>query len=77
MSEEMCGVRVVVEREDKFEVDPDWVMPPLVGLCRMVAVLNKRCAGSTTPISTHQVLVCSCLESRCGVGSEARRRVGS
>src|SRR4029434_10108434 len=32
LSEEMCGCRVVEEREDKFEVDPDWVMPPLVGL---------------------------------------------
>src|SRR4029450_9531372 len=42
----------------------------------MVAVLNKRCAGSTTPISTHRVLGCGCLESSCGVGSEARRRVG-
>ena len=28
----MCGVRVVEEREDKFEVDPDWVMPQLMGL---------------------------------------------
>ena len=28
----MCGVQVVEEREDKFEVDPDWVMPQLMGL---------------------------------------------
>jgi inorganic triphosphatase YgiF len=28
----MCGVRVMEEREDKFEVDPDWVMPQLMGL---------------------------------------------
>jgi inorganic triphosphatase YgiF len=28
----MCGVRVVEEREDKFEVDPDWVMPHLKSL---------------------------------------------
>jgi CHAD domain-containing protein len=28
----MCRVRVVEEREDKFEVDPDWVMPQLTGL---------------------------------------------
>jgi hypothetical protein len=32
LSEEMCGVRVVEEHEDKFEVDPDWVMPQLMGL---------------------------------------------
>ena len=25
-------MRVVEEREDKFEVDPDWVMPPLMSL---------------------------------------------
>ena len=25
-------MRVVEEREDKFEVDPDWVMPQLMGL---------------------------------------------
>jgi inorganic triphosphatase YgiF len=25
-------VRVMEEREDKFEVDPDWVMPQLMGL---------------------------------------------
>ena len=25
-------MRMVVEREDKFEVDPDWVMPPLAAL---------------------------------------------
>jgi CHAD domain-containing protein len=28
----MCRVRVVEEREDKFEVDPTWVMPQLTGL---------------------------------------------
>jgi hypothetical protein len=28
----MCRVRVVEEREDKFEVDPAWVMPQLTGL---------------------------------------------
>jgi inorganic triphosphatase YgiF len=32
LREEMCGVQVVEEREDKFEVDPDWVMPQLMGL---------------------------------------------
>ena len=25
-------MQVVKEREDKFEVDPDWVMPQLMGL---------------------------------------------
>jgi hypothetical protein len=29
----MCRVRVVEEREDKFEVDPAWVMPQLTGTC--------------------------------------------
>jgi hypothetical protein len=28
-SKEIFQVRVVEEREDKFEVDPDWVMPQL------------------------------------------------
>jgi hypothetical protein len=28
----MCGVQVVEEREGRFEVDTDWVMPQLMGL---------------------------------------------
>jgi inorganic triphosphatase YgiF len=32
LSKEMCGGQVVKEREDKFEVEPDWVMPQLMGL---------------------------------------------
>ena len=70
-------MRTMKEQEDKFEVDSDWVMPQLRISCRTAAVLINRCASSTTPISTHQALVCGCLESRCDVGSGAQRLAGS
>ena len=70
-------MRVVEEREDKFQVDTDWGLPKLAGFCRTAAALINRCASSTTPTSTRQVLVYGCLGSRCGVASEDRRRAGS
>ena len=70
-------MRMIKEQEDKFDVDSDWVMPQLTGLLRDGGRLDQRCASSTTHISTHQALLCDCLESRCGVESGAQRLAGS
>ena len=71
-------MRVIKEQEDKFEVDSNWVMPQLTDLRGgRRPVLIKRCASSTTPISTHRALLCDCSGSRCGVGSGAQRLAGS
>jgi hypothetical protein len=70
-------VRLVQEREDKFEVDPDWVLPQVMSLVPDGGrVDQERCAGSRTPPSTRQVLVCGCLGSHYGAGSRARRQAG-
>ena len=39
-------------QEDKFEVDPDWVIPRSWAWCRTAAVLIRRCAGLRLPTST-------------------------
>jgi hypothetical protein len=50
-------VRGVEEREDKFHVDHDWALPEVMRLVPVAAVLINRCASSTTPTSTRQVVV--------------------
>jgi hypothetical protein len=70
-------VRIMNEQEDKYEVDPDWVMPQLTNLLRDGGRLDQEVRKLDNTYSTRQVLVCGCLESPCGVGSGAQRLAGS
>jgi len=74
---ESVRVRMMKEQEDKFDVDPDWVMPQVADLVPEAEVLINRCASSTTRISIHQALACGCSESPCDAGSVGQRRAGS
>lgn len=44
------------EQEDKFDVDPDWVMPQVIDLVREGGRIDQEVRSSTTHISTHKVL---------------------
>jgi len=71
-------LRMMTEQEDKYEVDPDWVLPQLTELVPGAGrLVQERCASSTTPISTHQVRGCGFLASHFDTESAALKLAGS
>jgi hypothetical protein len=72
----MCGVRVVEEREDKFEVDPDWVMPQLMELVPDAGRFDQEVFRLDNTYFDTSGAGLRLFWSPCGVGKEARRRVG-
>ena len=70
-------MRVVEEREDKFDVDPDWVVPQFKRLVPDGGRLDQHVRTLDNTYFDTPVPGCGCSASRCGVGSEVRRRAGS
>ena len=70
-------MRMVKEQENKFEVDADWVMPPVADLVPDGGRLDQEVRKLDNSYFDTPVLVYGCLGSPCGVGWVAQRRVGS
>jgi len=70
-------VQVVEEREDKFEVDPDWVMPQLKRLVPDGGRLDQEVRTLDNTYFDTPGAGLRLFGSPCGVGSVVRRRVGS
>jgi hypothetical protein len=74
---DLVHVQITMEQENKFEVDPDWVMPELEALVPDGGHLSQDVRKLDSTYFDTPMLGCDCLGSRCGVGLEAARLAGS